>query len=99
MRGAQVRLSTGELVAAEYLIGCDGGHSAVRKALGLALHGETLGTEAAFIADVNVEELHHTDWHIWPFAKEGSIRLCPLPHPDPSPFHLMSPPHPLQDTD
>jgi len=96
MRGVQVRLSTGELVTAEYLIGCDGGHSAVRKALGLALHGETLGTEAAFIADVNVEELDHTDWHVWPFAKGGSIGLCPLPDPDPSLFQMMSPREPVE---
>jgi len=87
-RGVQVHLSTGELVTAEYLIGCDGGHSAVRKALGLVLGGETLDTEAAFVADVNVEELDHTEWHVWPFAKGGSISLCPLP--EPSLFQMMS---------
>jgi 2-polyprenyl-6-methoxyphenol hydroxylase-like FAD-dependent oxidoreductase len=88
-RGVEVHLSTGELVTAEYLIGCDGGHSSVRKALGLALHGETLETEAAFVADVKVEGLSHTDWHVWPFAKGGSIGLCPLP--EPSFFQMMSP--------
>jgi 2-polyprenyl-6-methoxyphenol hydroxylase-like FAD-dependent oxidoreductase len=87
-RGVDVYLSTEELVSAEYLIGCDGGHSPVRKALGLALQGETLGTEAAFVADVNVEELDHTDWHVWPFAKGGAIGLCPLP--EPSLFQMMS---------
>jgi 2-polyprenyl-6-methoxyphenol hydroxylase-like FAD-dependent oxidoreductase len=87
-RAAHVYLSTGELVRAEYLVGCDGGHSAVRKALGLALHGETLNSDAAFIADVKVEELDHTYWHIWPFAKGGSIALCPLP--EPSLFQMMS---------
>jgi len=93
-RGVDVYLSTGELVRAEYVIGCDGGHSTVRKALGLALHGETLGTEAAFVADVNVEELDHTDWHVWPFAKGGSIGLCPLP--DSSLFQMMSPREPAE---
>jgi 2-polyprenyl-6-methoxyphenol hydroxylase-like FAD-dependent oxidoreductase len=88
-RGVKVQLSSGELVTAEYLIGCDGGHSSVRKALGLALHGETLETEAAFVADVQVEGLNHTDWHVWPFAKGGSIGLCPLPAP--SSFQMMSP--------
>ncbi len=97
MRGVQVRLSTGELVTAEYLIGCDGGHSAVRKALGLGLHGETLKRETAFVADVNVDELDHTDWHVWPFAKGGSIGLCPLPDPDhPSLFQMMSPREPVE---
>jgi 2-polyprenyl-6-methoxyphenol hydroxylase-like FAD-dependent oxidoreductase len=93
-RGVQVHLSTGELVTAEYLIGCDGGHSAVRKALGLVLRGETLGTEAAFVADVNVEELDHTDWHVWPFVKGGPIGLCPLP--EPSLFQMMSPREPAE---
>jgi 2-polyprenyl-6-methoxyphenol hydroxylase-like FAD-dependent oxidoreductase len=96
MRGVQVRLSTGELVTAEYLIGCDGGHSAVRKALGLVLRGETLGTEAAFVADVSVEGLDHTDWHVWPFAKGGPIGLCPLPDADPSLFQMMSRREPVE---
>jgi 2-polyprenyl-6-methoxyphenol hydroxylase-like FAD-dependent oxidoreductase len=87
-RGVEVHLSTGELVRGEYLVGCDGGHSAVRKALGLALRGETLGAESAFVADVKVEELDHTDWHVWPFAKGGAIGLCPLP--EPSLFQMMS---------
>jgi len=91
-RGVRVQLSSGELVTAEYLVGCDGGHSAVRKALGLALRGDTLRSEAAFIADVNLEELDHADWHVWPFAKGGSIALCPLP--DASLFQLMSPREP-----
>jgi len=93
-RGVEVHLSTGESVRTEYLVGCDGGHSAVRKALGLALHGEALGTEAAFVADVKVEELDHSHWHIWPFAKGGSIGLCPLP--EPSLFQLMSPREPKE---
>src|ERR1700683_33592 len=91
-RGVRIHLASGELVTAEYLVGCDGGHSAVRKALGLALRGDTLRSEAAFVADVNLEELDHRDWHVWPFAKEGSIALCPLP--DASLFQLMSPREP-----
>jgi 2-polyprenyl-6-methoxyphenol hydroxylase-like FAD-dependent oxidoreductase len=87
-RRVEVHLSNGELVRAEYVIGCDGGHSAVRKAVGLALHGETLDNEVAFVADVKAEELDHTDWHIWPLAKGGSIGLCPLP--EPSLFQMMS---------
>jgi 2-polyprenyl-6-methoxyphenol hydroxylase-like FAD-dependent oxidoreductase len=93
-RGVDVYLSTGELVRAEYVIGCDGGHSAVRNALGLALRGEALGAEAAFVADVNVGELDHTDWHVWPFAKGGSIGLCPLPNS--SLFQMMTPREPAE---
>jgi len=93
-RGVEVHLSSGELVTAEYLIGCDGGHSSVRNALGLALRGETLDNEAAFVADVKVEGLSHTDWHVWPFAKGGAIGLCPLP--EPSLFQMMSPREPAE---
>ena len=93
-RGIRVHLSTGEVVTAEYLIGCDGGHSAVRKAFGFALRGETLATEAAFVADVEVEGLEHTHWHVWPFARGGSIGLCPLP--DASLFQMMSPREPAE---
>jgi 2-polyprenyl-6-methoxyphenol hydroxylase-like FAD-dependent oxidoreductase len=93
-RGVRVHLSTGEMVIAEYLIGCDGGHSAVRKALGFALRGETLATEAAFVADVEVEELDRTHWHVWPFAKGGSLALCPLPNT--SLFQMMLPREPAE---
>ena len=93
-RGVRVHLSTGEVVTAEYLVGCDGGHSAVRKALGFTLRGETLATEAAFVADVEVEELDRTYWHVWPFAKGGSIGLCPLPNT--SLFQMMSPREPAE---
>jgi 2-polyprenyl-6-methoxyphenol hydroxylase-like FAD-dependent oxidoreductase len=75
----QVRLSNGELLKTEYVVGCDGGHSAVRKALGLRLHGEALGTKPMLVADLEVEGLDHIDWHVWPFAKGGVIGLCPLP--------------------
>ena len=39
---AQVRKSDGEMVSirAQYLVGCDGGSSAVRKQLGYSMHGE-----------------------------------------------------------
>jgi 2-polyprenyl-6-methoxyphenol hydroxylase-like FAD-dependent oxidoreductase len=78
--GVQVNLSSGEFVRTQYVVGCDGGHSSVRKALGLSLHGETLDRRSIFVADVEVEGLDRADWHVWPFAKGGSIGLCPLPN-------------------
>ena len=74
--GVNVRLSTGESLTAKYLVGCDGGHSAVRKAVGLELNGEELSDKLYFVADVEVPSLDHTVWHVWPLAKVG---LCPLP--------------------
>jgi len=73
-----VRLSTGESLRTKYLVGCDGGHSAVRKALGLALSGEALSDKLHFVADLEIPDLDHTFWHIWPLAKGGPIALCSL---------------------
>jgi len=78
--GVEAALSTGETARADFLVGCDGGRSTVRKSLGLKLEGETIEEEAMFVADVEVDGLDHRDWHIWPLAKGGAIGLCPLPH-------------------
>ena len=75
----EVTLGDGEVVRAQYLVGCDGGRSGVRKALGLRLEGEGLSEKPILVADVEVEGLDRSDWHLWPFAKGGVIGLCPLP--------------------
>jgi len=77
--GVQATLSNGDLVRAQYLVGCDGGHSTVRKALGLRLEGDALDEKPALVADVEVPGLDRSDWHLWPLAKGGVIGLCPLP--------------------
>jgi 2-polyprenyl-6-methoxyphenol hydroxylase-like FAD-dependent oxidoreductase len=73
-------LSTGERVRADFLVGCDGGHSMVRKALGLRFDGETVDEIPLLVADVEVNGLDSRDWHVWPFAKDGAVALCPLPN-------------------
>ncbi|GMU04307.1 FAD-dependent oxidoreductase [Corallococcus caeni] len=73
------RDGTEETVRAEYLVGADGGHSRVRKELGLALHGVTHEEERMVVGDVSVEGLSHTHWHVWPLGKRGMVALCPLP--------------------
>jgi 2-polyprenyl-6-methoxyphenol hydroxylase-like FAD-dependent oxidoreductase len=78
--GVDAMLSTGEAVRVDFLIGCDGGRSTVRKALGLKLEGETIDEKPMLVADVEVDELNRQDWHIWPFVKGGAIGLCPLPN-------------------
>lgn len=77
--GISVRLATGESLKAKYLIGCDGGHSNVRRALGLSLDGKALSNQVPFVADVEVDELDHTVWHVWPLVRGGPVGLCPLP--------------------
>ena len=72
-------LSNGETLDVEYLAGCDGARSAVRKTLGLELVGETLAEKLTLVGDVDVRGLDRQDWHVWPFAKGGALGLCPLP--------------------
>ena len=78
-RGVEATLSTGEMVRAEFLVGCDGGRSTVRKTLGLHLEGEALDEEPMLVADVEVEGLDREDWHIWPLTRVSPVALCPLP--------------------
>lgn len=90
-----VRLSTGESLTAKYLVGCDGGHSAVRKSVGLALNGKALSDKFPFIADIEIPDLDHAVWHIWPLVKGGPIALCPLP--EESLFQMTSARAPLEN--
>jgi 2-polyprenyl-6-methoxyphenol hydroxylase-like FAD-dependent oxidoreductase len=78
--GVNVTLSTGKLVRTDFLVGADGGHSAVRKALDLRLAGETVDEKPMVVADVEIDGLDRRDWHLWPFARGGMITLCPLPN-------------------
>jgi 2-polyprenyl-6-methoxyphenol hydroxylase-like FAD-dependent oxidoreductase len=78
--GVDATLSTGEAVRVDFLIGCDGGHSTVRRALGLKLEGETIDEKPMLVADVEVDGLNRQSWHIWPLVKGGGIGLCPLPN-------------------
>ena len=65
-------------ITARYLVGCDGGHSTVRQALGLSLRGETPDVQLMAVGDVEVDGLSRDAWHQW-FAGDGAIMLCPLP--------------------
>ncbi|MFF8291663.1 FAD-dependent oxidoreductase [Streptomyces sp. NPDC016309] len=68
-----------------YLVGCDGGRSTVREALGVAMKGEEGGLRPAVVADVRVRGLDQDHWHIWPDGPGGGdagLLLCPLPGMD-----------------
>jgi 2-polyprenyl-6-methoxyphenol hydroxylase-like FAD-dependent oxidoreductase len=68
-------------IQARYLIGCDGGHSTVRKALGLSLRGQTPDIQLMAVGDLEVDGLGRDAWHQW-FTRDGAIMLCPLPGTD-----------------
>jgi 2-polyprenyl-6-methoxyphenol hydroxylase-like FAD-dependent oxidoreductase len=80
--GVEATLATGEMVRASFLVGCDGGHSTVRRGLGLRFEGEAIDEKESswLVADVEIEGLDRRDWHSWPLAKGGLIALCPLPN-------------------
>jgi len=79
-RGVEATLSTGEMLRADFLVGCDGGHSTVRKTLSVRLKGEAIDEKPILVADVEIPGLNRHSWHVWPFAKGGPVALCPLPH-------------------
>lgn len=68
-----------EPAEASWLIGCDGAHSSVRRALGLDFKG--LALEQSFIlGDVNIEGFGHPeDELIFFLAEEGFLLYVPLP--------------------
>ena len=67
-----------QMVTARWLVGCDGGHSIVRKQAGIAFEGETREEVQMIVADVAVDGLDRDAWHMWRHA-EGFVSLCPLP--------------------
>lgn len=73
------KLSDGSVVVCQYLVGCDGGRSTTRKALGVPLIGETLDDKTMIVADFELEGLDRSTWHVFPLKKGGPIAFAPLP--------------------
>jgi 2-polyprenyl-6-methoxyphenol hydroxylase-like FAD-dependent oxidoreductase len=67
-----------ETITARWLVGCDGGHSLVRKHAGISFEGETREEWRMIVADVGVDGLDREAWHMW-WHEEGLVSLCPLP--------------------
>ena len=78
--GVEATVSNGEIIRADFMVGADGGHSAVRRTLGLRLWGEAIDDKPMVVADVEIEGLDRRDWHLWPFVRGGAMGLCPLPN-------------------
>ncbi|GAA4532612.1 FAD-dependent monooxygenase [Amycolatopsis samaneae] len=76
--GVTGTLADGRRFEAAYLVGCDGGHSTVRKLLGLPLVGETEEEQRMVLGDVEVDGLDRAFWHQWLDA-DGGVLLCPVP--------------------
>ncbi len=68
-----------EQIKARYLVGADGGSSAVRRGAEIAFSGTTDETDRMIIADLTVSGLSRDRWHIWPRNAGRFMALCPLP--------------------
>ena len=76
-----VKSGQAETVTIHWLVGCDGGHSIVRKQAGIAFEGETREAVRMIVADVEVDGLGRDAWQMWRH-EEGLVNLCPLPSMD-----------------
>jgi 2-polyprenyl-6-methoxyphenol hydroxylase-like FAD-dependent oxidoreductase len=68
-----------ETITARWLVGCDGGHSVVRKQAGIAFAGETREEVRMIVADVEVDGL---DREIWPMRHDVGYRGSALARDD-----------------
>ena len=92
--GVDVELSDGESLRAEYLVGCDGGRSFVRKTAGIEFPGWD-PTTSALIAEVEVAEepklgIRHDAVGVHAFGKEKyEIRDGEVIYPEGGPLRVM----------
>ncbi|MEV6161148.1 FAD-dependent monooxygenase [Streptomyces sp. NPDC052052] len=73
-----VGLTDGRSIEAQYVAGCDGAHSRVRKLLGIPFEGKTDEEQSMVCGDVEMEGLDRGYWHQW-FDEDGAVMLCPIP--------------------
>src|SRR5215216_1462013 len=92
--GVNVELSDGTSLRAEYLVGCDGGRSLIRKAAGIEFPGWD-PTTSSLIAEVEMAEepawgIHRTALGIHAFGKlEYEIRNGEVVYKDGGPVRVM----------
>ncbi|MEU9189969.1 FAD-dependent oxidoreductase [Streptomyces sp. NPDC048484] len=83
--GVTASFASGTPVLARYVVAADGGRSAVRRALGIGMTGETVDPAPALVADIRVTGLDRDNWHFFPptdaaDSEGGFLAICPLPH-------------------
>ncbi|MEV1024446.1 FAD-dependent monooxygenase [Streptomyces sp. NPDC050264] len=91
--GVTATFEDGSTVRAGYVVAADGGRSTVRRALGIAMTGETVDAKPMLVADVRITPdapVPDTHWHVWPNAPEGGVAFCPLPSDDGRLFQLAA---------
>lgn len=89
-RGVTARLGE-ESVRVRYLVGADGAHSPIRKALGIDFVGQTREADRMIVADVRLDGIGRDRWHVFlkPPRWRFPVALAPLPNTEL--FQLMAP--------
>jgi 2-polyprenyl-6-methoxyphenol hydroxylase-like FAD-dependent oxidoreductase len=93
-QGVQATLSRGEVnevVRADYLVGADGAHGAVRNAIGVAIDGDALDVERTLIGDVGVSGLSGDACHLLTRAGDPSRRFSLWNLPGSDLYQLVAP--------
>lgn len=67
-----------EAIRTPYLIGADGARGASRAGTGVEFASESLDKHPMITADVVIDGLEPTHWHMWDDAKGGALWLGPL---------------------
>lgn len=88
--GVDAEFGSGGRMRANWVIGCDGAHSQVRKSAGIEFPGSSL-TERFLLADVHAELLRSNGKFGTFLGDDGQFVAMPLPHPDDDLFRLMAP--------
>ncbi|SNX63565.1 2-polyprenyl-6-methoxyphenol hydroxylase-like FAD-dependent oxidoreductase [Streptomyces sp. TLI_55] len=78
--GVSVHFADGPDLRARYVVAADGGRSAIRRALGIAMTGETVDPNPVLVADVRLTGLDREYWHVFPPREDGDgyLAICPL---------------------
>ncbi|MBY8340488.1 FAD-dependent oxidoreductase [Streptomyces spinosirectus] len=71
--------ASGPDLRARYVVAADGGRSAVRRALGIGMTGETVDPNPVLVCDVRITGLDRDNWHVFPpNGDDGFLAICPL---------------------
>ncbi|MFR0357682.1 FAD-dependent monooxygenase [Streptomyces sediminimaris] len=76
--GVSARCADGTVLVARYLVAADGGRSAVRRAVGVGMNGQTVDAAPFLVADVRLRGLDRDHWHTFPADDGSGVALCPL---------------------
>jgi hypothetical protein len=75
-----VHAGKSETIEARYLVGCDGGHSVVRKYADISFLGETWLGECNLFGNAHVDGLAPDYWYFWTDPAWGMLALNPMIH-------------------